>query len=96
MDTNSKLISEVDSGLYLANIPRSLLKVPHFSFIESLFQNLLPRKEDLTLYFSVNPKILCFETLHFPKLVKIPFLQKNVIYKFPTIEYLIDMCIFIM
>lgn len=43
MDTSSKLISEVDSGLYLANIPRSLLKVPHFSFIESLFQNLLPR-----------------------------------------------------
>lgn len=50
MDTSSKLISEVDSGSHLGTIPKSLLT--NISVIESLFQKLLPRQEDLTVYLS--------------------------------------------
>lgn len=36
----------------------------------------LPRQKDLTMYSLVNHKTLCFETLHFPRLLKLVFQGK--------------------
>lgn len=61
MDISSKLMSEVDSGLCLENISKSLSKVPYINFMESLFQNLLLRQKDLAMYCPGNHKTLGFE-----------------------------------
>lgn len=52
MDTSSKLISEVDSGLCLENISTSLFKGTMLQF----YCNLLLRQKDLAMYSLVNHK----------------------------------------
>lgn len=72
MDTSSKLISEVDSGLCLENISTSLFKGAMLQF----YWNLLLRQKDLTVLSPVNHKTYDMK-LHVPRLIKAIFLRKS-------------------